>query len=309
MSDTLGDVSAGNGRQFGPSSGLGESGMDRDERRLWALEALYDPLTIVVLGQVGLSPHWRCLEIGAGRGSIARWLSTQCLYGSVTATDTDLRYLADLQAPNLRVRQHDIVDGPDLPRASFDLVHARAVLVHLPDRQAVLHRAVTWLAPGGWLLAEEPALFPIDSCLDPNLRLAVTGFERLLANRLGSDFRWPRQLSAALRAAGLVDVKTTATLTMTGNTAAINEFWRINLTELGPDLVESGLISRTALGKALTVLDDPDHNDLTLALVCAWGRRPDKRRDKPPSKVGRRNDMGPPRATRQHGELVLDLAQ
>jgi hypothetical protein len=34
---------------------------------------------------------------------------------------------------------------------SFDLVHVRAVLMHIPDRMAVLRR----LAPGGWLVAED----------------------------------------------------------------------------------------------------------------------------------------------------------
>ena len=29
-----------------------------------------------------------------------------------------------------------------LPEAAFDLVHARLVLMHLPDREAVLHRLV-----------------------------------------------------------------------------------------------------------------------------------------------------------------------
>jgi hypothetical protein len=207
----------------------------------------------------------------------------------VTATDTDLRYLADLHAPNIQVRQHDVVDGPGLPPGSFDLIHARAVLVHLPDRQAVLHRAVTWLASGGWLVVEEPALFPVDSCLDPNLRLAVKGFERLLANRLGSDFRWPRHLPAALRSAGLVNVRATANLAITCEAGAVNEFWRINLTELGPELIESGLVKQRVLKRALAVLDDPDHNDVILALICAWGQRAKEGRIPSQSGGDRRN--------------------
>jgi hypothetical protein len=34
-------------------------------------------------------------------------------------------------------------------------VHVRAVLMHIPDRMAALRRMVSWLAPGGWLVAEE----------------------------------------------------------------------------------------------------------------------------------------------------------
>lgn len=247
---------------------------DSAERRLWALEALCDPLTVSILNRVGLSRNWRCLELGAGRGSITRWLATQCLHGSVTATDTDLRFLADLRAPNVRVHLHDVVDGPDFPPGSFELVHARALLVHLPDREDVLRRAVTWLAPDGWLVVEEPALFPVDTCLDPNLRLALTAFERLLADRLGSDFRWPRTLPGALRSIGLVRVEATARLAVSDSGGAANEFWRVNLTELGSDLVDTGLVRQDVLREAIAVLDDPDYTDILLAVVCAWGQCP-----------------------------------
>jgi SAM-dependent methyltransferase len=247
-----------------------------DERRLWALEALCDPMTISVLGRVGLSRQWRCLEAGAGRGSIARWLSTQCLHGSVVATDIDLRHLTNLNAPNLEVRRHDLVDGPGFPQSSFDLIHARALLVHLPDRQAVLERATGWLAPRGWLVLEEPIMFlPIGSAQDPCLCQALSAFERLLAYQLGSDFQWPRRLPAALRAAGLIDVDVTAWLAMAVDGGAVSEFWRINLAELAPDLVSSGLVDAGTLRQACMALDDPGYLDFTLGFVCAWGRQPE----------------------------------
>jgi SAM-dependent methyltransferase len=248
----------------------GEFDIRPDNRRLSALEALCDPVSTTTLTRVGLSPDWHCLEIGAGRGSIARWLAGQCPYGSVTATDTDIHHIADLRIPNLRVRQHDIVDGPDMPDGSFDLAHVRALLVHLPDRHAVLRRVLSWLAPGGWLVVEEPVLLPTPGRRDSSLRRALAGFERLMADRLGSDFRWPRQLSAALSTAGFVEVRTT---TVPVVTSACNEFWRINLTTLEPDLVESGLVDQKTLARALATLDDPDHVDVIMALVCASCRR------------------------------------
>jgi SAM-dependent methyltransferase len=248
---------------------------DAAERRLWVLEALCDPITIGVLGRVGLARHWRCLEAGAGRGSIARWLATQCLHGSVLATDTDTRYLADLRSPNLEVRRHDIVDGPGFPAGSFDLIHARALLVHLPDRQAVLSRAAGWLAPDGWLVLEEPVLlFPAGAFLEPSLSRALRAFEQLLADRLGTDFQWPRHLPAALRAAGLADVNATASLAMATGTGAASEFWLANLSELAADLIGTGLVDDGTLRQARSVLDDPCYLDFSLAFVSAWGRRP-----------------------------------
>ena len=50
--------------------------------------------------------------------------------------------------------RHDVrADG--FPERSFDLVHVRAVLMHIADRMAVLRRMASWLEPGGWLMAEE----------------------------------------------------------------------------------------------------------------------------------------------------------
>src|SRR5262249_57214599 len=39
---------------------------------------------------------------------------------------------------------------------SSDLVHTGAVLMHVSDDIDILRRMVSWLAPGGWLLLEEP---------------------------------------------------------------------------------------------------------------------------------------------------------
>lgn len=211
---------------------------------------------------------------GASSGSIARWLATQCLYGSVVATDTDIRYLADIRAPNLEIHQHDLVDGPGFPSGSFDLIHARALLVHLPDRQAVLNRAADWLTPGGWLVLEEPILFPAGSADEPSLCQAIRAFERLLADRLGSDFQWPRRLAAALREAGLADVTATASFAMASDAGAVSEFWRINLTDLAADLIGTGMVDDCTLRQARRVLDDPGYLDFTLAFICAWARQP-----------------------------------
>jgi trans-aconitate methyltransferase len=60
------------------------------------------------------------------------------------------------------VRLHNIVTDP-LPEASFDLIHARLVLVHLPEREKVLARLMAALKPGGWLVDEE-----FDSSMSPD---------------------------------------------------------------------------------------------------------------------------------------------
>ena len=76
-------------------------------------------------------PGWRCLEVGAGRGSMAVWLAEQVgENGLVVATDIDVTYLQRLHLPNLVVREHNILADPldALGPGSFDIVSSRFVL-------------------------------------------------------------------------------------------------------------------------------------------------------------------------------------
>ena len=127
-----------------------------ERRRLDLFAERLDPLTKRRVGGLGLPPGARCLEVGGGRGSVARWLCEHVGPGGhMTATDLDTGFLSELWLANLDVLRHD-VHTDEFPAGSFDLVHARALLMHIPNRMATLRRMVSWLAPGGWLLAEEP---------------------------------------------------------------------------------------------------------------------------------------------------------
>jgi SAM-dependent methyltransferase len=41
-----------------------------------------------------------------------------------------------------------------LPARSFDLIHERLVLFHVPAREQALERMVSALKPGGWIVIE-----------------------------------------------------------------------------------------------------------------------------------------------------------
>ena len=130
-----------------PHTNTGES------RRLDLFAERLDPLTKRRIRQLGLGPAVRCLEVGGGRGSIARWLCQEVApQGQVTATDLETDFLSRLALPNLTVLRHD-VRTDDFPEGSFDLVHVRAVFMHIPGRMATLQRMASWLAPDGWLVA------------------------------------------------------------------------------------------------------------------------------------------------------------
>ena len=125
--------------------------------RLMALSALLDPVTKRHLAPLGLAPGWRCLEVGAGTGTIAGWLAEVVgEKGSVLATDLslDLMEARGVEAENLELRRHDIINDP-LPEGAFDLIHSRLVLEHLPARLDVLAKLSRALAPGGWLVLDK----------------------------------------------------------------------------------------------------------------------------------------------------------
>ncbi len=123
--------------------------------RLTALEQIEDKNTIALLGELGSLDGLDCLEIGAGAGSIAEWLSGQVGdAGSVTATDIEPVYLSNATYSVLR---HDI-STEKLPRENFDVAHIRHVLIHLDDPTSVLGKIAASLKPGGALLVEESDL-------------------------------------------------------------------------------------------------------------------------------------------------------
>ena len=114
-----------------------------------AIELLSDPSTIRTFQEIGVPEKWRCLEIGAGGGSIAEWLcQTVGATGHVVAADLEVKFLKALDYPNLDVWEFNLITD-DLPESEFDLVHARGVLVHLSKREQIVEKITRAVKPGG----------------------------------------------------------------------------------------------------------------------------------------------------------------
>ena len=183
---------------------------DEELARLKLLEAVCDPWTFRHLDGIGIRQGWRCLEVGAGAGSVVRWLSDRLgVAGRVVAADLDPRFLGDLRAPNVEVRRCDITQD-DIEPASYDLVHCRALLAHMNDPADVLRRMVAALRPGGWLVAEEADYCTVES-LDPAHPLAEAfhscfraRIEFLSATNV-MDLRYGRVLPLHMESLGLIE--------------------------------------------------------------------------------------------------------
>src|SRR5450432_1836333 len=125
----------------------GDSGylLDNQQReagaRFGALSALFDPSTFRHIEGLGIGSSemtWHCWEVGAGSDSVPAWLAARA--ERVLATDIDTAWLPD-GAP-YEVLRHDVGLDP-APAGSFDLVHARLVLVHVTQRAAALRAMVS----------------------------------------------------------------------------------------------------------------------------------------------------------------------
>jgi SAM-dependent methyltransferase len=95
-----------------------------------------------------------------------------------------------------------------LPAGSFDVVHARLVLVTIPDPAEVVAEMVRLATPGGWVGGEEAdGLFLCQPSFPAWDRL-TEAFLAVWAQD-GADIHLGRRLPEMLRAAGLVDVGVT----------------------------------------------------------------------------------------------------
>ena len=247
-----------------------DQGRHDEHERLAAMERLWDPGTRAVIDALGIQPGWHCLEIGAGRGSIARWLAeTVGPGGEVLATDISTLHLDGLAAPNLEVRRHDILSDP-LPSAHFDLVHARLVMEHLGRRS--LERAVSAVRPGGWLVLEDHDWGgALTHPHDEQMRQVFDAVARFMS-RAGYDAAYGRRLVHELERAGLDDVAADGRVRVYRGASPATTFLRLSLESMAASLIASDELAYEDLSWALATLDDPDSVFLT-PMIAAWGRK------------------------------------
>jgi SAM-dependent methyltransferase len=244
-----------------------------ERQRLGLLEEVFDPAAIARLTDLGLGPGSRCLEIGAGGGSMTRWMCKQVgLTGSVTATDLDTRWLDALDEPNLKVMRHDLI-ADDFPAQSFDFIYARAVFEHIPDRKNALPRVCDWLVPGGQLYIENFAFYPVDSSSHAAYAAGMRAFADMIG-KTGTDYTWARTFPQPVIDAGLADVGASFEAHAMRGGSPLARLMSLTIQSLGSRIVETGIADEPVLKAAYRQLDDPDFWDLAPALAGAWGRRP-----------------------------------
>ncbi len=250
----------------------------RDQHR--CLAAMLDPMTTARLAQTGVTDGWHCLEVGAGGGSVASWLAQRVApSGRVLATDIKPSHIP--ARAGLEVLQHDIVRDP-LPEAAFDLICARLVLLHLPERRAVLDRLVQALRPGGWLQLDEfditygPALL----MPDPRARHLYETFlaaKARLFDKTGADGAWGQHVAQAMHDAGLVDIDPQPHLQLWHAGSAGVHLQIHHTFQLRDQLIDAGMTDQQ-LPELRRLLANPSFKATSCVIYSVHGRRPIEKR-------------------------------
>jgi SAM-dependent methyltransferase len=243
-------------------------------QRFDALGELFNPSTFRHLQALGLSPGWRVWEVGAGGASVPQWIAEQT-HSEVLATDIDTSWLEEDAA--YRVRRHDIGRDP-VPEGRFDLVHARLLLVHVPNRVDALTTMIDALEPGGWILLEEadPGLQPL-VCPDesgPPQELAnrlKRAFRSLMSDR-GADLSFGRTLPRLLRTAGLAHIQADSFFPMGGPTCDALE--RATVEQIRERLVAADLATEEEIDQHLSNVATGQLDLATSPMVSAWAQKP-----------------------------------
>jgi SAM-dependent methyltransferase len=245
---------------------------EKAQRRLAVLETVYDPWTIARLEAIGVEAGWRCLELGAGGGSIARWLCERVGDGgAVTAVDLEPRFLEADPRPNMEIQRRDIVaDG--VPGEGYDFIHARHLLIHLPDPDGLIADLAGRLRPGGTLLLEECDFHAVDTAASEVYRQVWNAGLRATA-RAGGDWNWGRRLAPALVAAGIADVGTCVDGAIFRGGDPWAELTTITWEQLRPRLLAEG-VEGGRIDAAVAELADPANWFPSCVVISAWGRRP-----------------------------------
>ena len=244
-----------------------------EPERLRLMSDLLDPSSRFHLERIGVGPGWRCLEIGAGNGSLSQWLATKVgPNGVAIATDIRPDLFANLSAPNLVTRAFDVVtqEPPDAP---FDLVAIRALLHHLPTRREVVSKMVRWVKPGGWLFIQEPDFYPTWTVEPPTQRQLWADFVKWAATHR-IDYYVGRKIAPWLAEEKLNSIQGEGHAIVYNGGSEFARWWLAGIDEVADALKREGGVSDAVLQEFGALNQDPNYWTTTIAFTAVTAQRP-----------------------------------
>jgi SAM-dependent methyltransferase len=259
--------------------------------RLRLLHGLYGAGSHRVLLDAGLQPGMRVADLGCGVGTVTALLATLVgPEGHVVGIDASAAQLAEARerwkgGTNVSFVEASATDT-GLPRASFDLVYCRFLLLHLPEPQRALVEMHALLKPGGIVVCEDGDLTSAGS-EPPSALGAFADLWGRLGPLRGLDYTLGRRLFHMVRAAGFPapEITFNQPVRARGETKRLID---LSVAEAGPAFVEAGLITAEDLERSLVEMRRLSADETVLAVMPrmaqVWARKPDIHR-------GRRADL------------------
>jgi SAM-dependent methyltransferase len=163
-----------------------------------------------------------------------------------------------------------------LPAGRYDLVHARLVLEHLPQRDAVLRSMAAALRPGGWLLVEDFD-WATAGLVDPPSETHARVVEACKSLFCGAAYEpsYGRTLPRRLGALGLEAVETRAEAAQVRADPELGiPQWDLLVDQLAPGLLAAGLLDVAEIERFHALMRDGETVCFAPLMVSCWGRRP-----------------------------------
>jgi SAM-dependent methyltransferase len=256
-----------------------------ETRRLRAQAGDVREHTAALLEPVRLPPHASAIDLGCGPGAALDVLSELVgSQGHVIGVDTDPGNVRAARAFARRRRLDNVeiirADARDtgLASSSFELVHARFLLVNIPLPEQVVVEMARLARPGGWITVMEPdialrACHPPHAGLERLSRLLAAGFMSQ-----GADPHVGRRLPHLLATAGLVEIRAEARAEMSSPGHRQRSVIPDLVQNMRAKILELGLIEERELVRldreARLHLDDPGTFSIPVTYLLARARKP-----------------------------------
>ena len=249
----------------------------RELERLRMIEQVFDPASRRRLLGTGLQAGWRCLEVGPGAGSIMTWMGeVVSTTGQIVAVELDPKFLGELGRSNVEIMRADIRTA-QLPQQSFDLVHARYVLIHIPDYEVALTKMFNCLKPGGRLVLEEP---------DFSASRGITGdeqglvsfckinqaIEQMYATRK-MDYALGLKLPALMQRRGLQGLTVENDAPLCAGGSGMATVMKMSAEQLREKYLATGVVGQSDLERYCRFADDPNNWAIYYATIAVSGRK------------------------------------
>jgi len=246
-----------------------------------------------LLDRVGLRPGQSVIDLGCGPRGILDMLAERVApAGRVVGLDADPAHTA--MAAEFAARRGlsgvEIITADarstGLGTGTFDLVHARTLLINLPDPAGAAAEMLRLARPGGWVASLESDIeyarcYPPHSAVDRLCEIFTVAFRRN-----GADPWIGRRVQELFRQAGLENVQAEARVQMypPGNS---RRTIRLDLVRsIRSHVLEMNLASAAELDELDTAarahLEDPHTVVISGLLFLTWGRKPDDGQQRPP---------------------------